>query len=77
MTRILVCGCPRVSEGHDAYRLVLPIRADTFSKWLKTRCQTQVRPETSDDNGRCDQAIMLIGVVDQADSVVTSPESVS
>lgn len=63
-TRILVCGCPRASEGHEVHRLVLPIRADAFARWLKTRCQTQVRPETRDDIGRCDQAIMLIGIED-------------
>lgn len=76
MTRILICGCPRAYEGkHDSFRLVLPIRADAFIKWLpSSRCRHRIRPRTDDDDGLCGQAIMVLGIEEAPQSGVSGTE---
>lgn len=67
--RVLLVGCPRHFEGHEILRLRLPMRADMFARTLaRYRCPTPCRRVTRDDDGRCGQAIMVLGIEEAGDA---------
>lgn len=67
MIRTLILGCGNPDHPHR-HRIVLPVRADAFANNVKNwRCPVQMFKATKDDDGRCHNAIMVIGVEEQPD----------